>query len=411
MKSILLSSAILLLLGLGAGAQISSVEGWVPQYINSAAQHPTYSNWLDNSKYYADKNYRFNFDYPKEYMPDDCILDRKTIVTYTLEIGGVEVSTISINSPDYLGGRYLIKRETGEEFFNKLEGHDPKKTKTLAKLHASYLETYGDATYITDYDQQSVKKELGTDYIYASRISKTENETSFFAIIKQHPLSKDFYGITLKWKNNYNQSGIFDAISAKLKASFKPRPLAPNEVEDAGGNVYKTLKIGTQSWLSENLRAEYFQQGRIEISEGNSDKVPAYLVFNNKRGETTNTGYGRFYNHLALSDPRGICPKGWRIPSKADYEKLATELQKINWTNKMDIDSNNKEIINFYSQGGGYSINANGDKFYSGNSSILWTSSPASAGKIWAVSFRYESAQITFQEVDKTEMLACRCVL
>jgi uncharacterized protein (TIGR02145 family) len=33
--------------------------------------------------------------------------------------------------------------------------------------------------------------------------------------------------------------------------------------------------------------------------------------------------YGKWYNYYAVTDPRGICPTGWRIPNKADWDTLA----------------------------------------------------------------------------------------
>jgi len=409
--SVGISTVLLLFIGLSASAQLSSLDNYVPTYVSSAKGSSKYIPKNSYYNYLYRVAFRFVFDYPDEYMPDN--MRAKYLYPgggkYKLNVAGTEVSTISVGTCNYLGGRYLIKRETGEEFFNQLEGHDPKKTKTLAKLHESYMETYGDFSYIKDYAEQSVKKELGTDYIYASRISKTENEKSFFAIIRQHPVSKDFYFVQIDWQNNYNKSGLFEQIVARLKTSFKPRALEADQIEDASGKIYVTKKYGTQTWMLENLYTEHFQQGRVEIEYGNSDKKPSQLVYENKPSDYETDG--RFYNYLAISDSRGICPKGWHVPSKAEYEKLALELQKIGWVNKIEFDKKKDAVTSIYSLGRGYSKNSTGHPFYTGEKSYIWTSTPASAGKIWAVVFRYDSAELNYVEMEKSEQLSCKCVM
>lgn len=88
-------------------------------------------------------------------------------------------------------------------------------------------------------------------------------------------------------------------------------------VEDYDGNVYETVKIGTQVWMKENLRSLHYADG-TPIDE-------AYAYDDNESNVTT---YGRLYTWSAVmaigksTNAQGICPDGWHVPSKAECETL-----------------------------------------------------------------------------------------
>lgn len=94
---------------------------------------------------------------------------------------------------------------------------------------------------------------------------------------------------------------------------------------DRDGNEYKTVWLGGQVWMAENLRATRYRNG---------DEIPN--VFNGAEWRTLSTGawsyplnstskgeiYGRQYNWFAVNDARGICPVGWRMPDVNDWNEL-----------------------------------------------------------------------------------------
>jgi uncharacterized protein (TIGR02145 family) len=102
------------------------------------------------------------------------------------------------------------------------------------------------------------------------------------------------------------------------------------------GNVYKTVKIGKQVWMAENLNTKIFSNGDsiLEIKDngfhsgtwynfGAREKPAWCYLFNDSfYGEF----YGKLYNWHAVSDPRGLAPPGWHIPSKSEWEQLVKEL-------------------------------------------------------------------------------------
>ena len=111
----------------------------------------------------------------------------------------------------------------------------------------------------------------------------------------------------------------------------------PEVVKDAEGNVYETVKIGDQVWMKQNLRTGSYRDGSWLLTNLYADFEwasagaacciyhPSYVDELNHESEVLNA-YGMLYNWYAVTDPRGLCPVGWRIPTEADWEKLIDHL-------------------------------------------------------------------------------------
>jgi uncharacterized protein (TIGR02145 family) len=97
-------------------------------------------------------------------------------------------------------------------------------------------------------------------------------------------------------------------------------------VKDIDGNSYKTIKIGDQVWMAQNLRTSRLNDG-----------TPIPLVTDNTQWSTSTTAarcyyandsvkykylYGAMYNYYAVSTDK-LCPAGWHVPANAEWEELA----------------------------------------------------------------------------------------
>jgi uncharacterized protein (TIGR02145 family) len=102
-------------------------------------------------------------------------------------------------------------------------------------------------------------------------------------------------------------------------------------VRDIDGKVYNTIQIGTQLWMSKNLRVSRFNDGTT---------IPEITLEDPVAWSTNNTGawsyydddpennspFGKLYNFYVIDNEKNICPVGWKVPSDADWTALRTSL-------------------------------------------------------------------------------------
>jgi uncharacterized protein (TIGR02145 family) len=96
-------------------------------------------------------------------------------------------------------------------------------------------------------------------------------------------------------------------------------------ITDIDGNLYKTVVIGEQEWMAENLKVTKYRNGVIipnlpTAAAWKSTNSGAWINYNNNpdRDEV----YGKLYNWYAVADNKGLCPSGWHVPTEEDWIKL-----------------------------------------------------------------------------------------
>jgi len=117
---------------------------------------------------------------------------------------------------------------------------------------------------------------------------------------------------------------------------FSP-DLTYGSVSDIDGNIYKTIQIGTQLWMAENLKTTKFSDGTlIPYTTYILQNLPDYSWYNNDAASYKIT-YGALYNWYAVSTDK-LCPTGWHVPTSAEWNTLANYIGFNN-----NIDSKVKE--------------------------------------------------------------------
>ena len=103
-------------------------------------------------------------------------------------------------------------------------------------------------------------------------------------------------------------------------------------VTDIDGNIYETVFIGQQEWISENLKVTHYNNGDeiltgltgLEWESLDNSETGAFSVYDDNP-ENIDV-YGNLYNWYAVDDDRSICPVGFHVPSDEDWMELEMAL-------------------------------------------------------------------------------------
>lgn len=111
----------------------------------------------------------------------------------------------------------------------------------------------------------------------------------------------------------------------------------PGTVTDVDGNTYRTVIIGNQEWMAENLKTTKYRNGTAIEYPGTNNLAwenafrGVYAWYDNDIG--WKDSYGALYNWLAVNNSIGLCPTGWRVPSDADWTQLVNYVVEQGYPN------------------------------------------------------------------------------
>ncbi len=130
-------------------------------------------------------------------------------------------------------------------------------------------------------------------------------------------------------KFNLSLGGKSCVIEINVVATKTPTSGYGPTVTDVEGNIYKTVYIGPQQWMAENLKTSLYQDGsaipQVRLIFNWADKTaPAYCYLSDD--SANNTKVGKLYNYYALVNTSSVCPSGWHVPTSFEYELLAYNL-------------------------------------------------------------------------------------
>jgi uncharacterized protein (TIGR02145 family) len=246
------------------------------------------------------------------------------------------------------------------------------------------------------------------------------------------------YGVELKMEEyatiSKKQIIVNSQTTANLKQNLvlKKQPLGKLDedfvvgelLNDASGNSYKTVKIGDQIWMAENLNTDRFQNGDLitevkvdgEWNLAGNNNQPAWCFYNND--SIYSVEYGRLYNWYAVADTRGLCPIGWHIPSNEDWIELTDilggdevaggKMKSLNLWNAPNWFATDES--NFNGLPGGYR-NFVGKFFSFGFYGLWWSSSEYSSINVRSRTLYYTSNNATLDNFNKQNGLSVRCLL
>ena len=157
----------------------------------------------------------------------------------------------------------------------------------------------------------------------------------FITTIKKDTLDNN-YSMNLLCQSNtseiqkHNTNNLFGNRTASIVSVEDIEEFENDSFKKSVFEDFKSIKIGNQIWMAENLNVDRFRNGDYIIEDFNNEEyaqdwsrfneneIPTFCehTHNNK------INHGKFYNVYSVNDERGLAPIGWRIPNYNDWLEL-----------------------------------------------------------------------------------------
>lgn len=192
-------------------------------------------------------------------------------------------------------------------------------------------------------------------------------------------------------------------------------------VFDIDGNIYKTVKIGNQIWMTENLKSTQYNDGTIiPLVTGNSTwsmlNTPGYCWLWDDES-SYKAIYGALYNWMAVNTGK-LCPIGWHVPTDTEWTTLTTFLggesvaggkMKETGTSHWEMNFGATNEVGFTGLPGG-ARNSNGSSLSVGTVGYFWSSTQSSTTTSWYRGLYNELKVVERQAFNKKYGLSVRCL-
>ncbi len=211
---------------------------------------------------------------------------------------------------------------------------------------------------------------------------------------------------------NISAGSVYDATAKTLK-----------DLRD--GQTYKTVTIGTQTWMADNLNYAYTGVPYKVI--GSTFDSTSWCYENDPANCSK---YGRLYTWAAAMDSvgtwstngkgcgygstcsptgtiRGICPEGWHLPSKTEWNTLFTAVggrltagQVLKSQTGWDDSGNGTDAFGFSALPAGYG-DYYGDYYYEGYYAYFWSSTEGNSYNAYIMYLYYDCDYANLDYDDK----------
>jgi len=213
-----------------------------------------------------------------------------------------------------------------------------------------------------------------------------------------------------------------------------------NCISDIDENYYKTIQIGNQLWMAENLKVTHYNNGDeithiINNEDWGSFVEGQYGIYDNN--PTNADIYGNLYNGAVVNDDRGVCPEGFHVPSDEEFMELemflgmseeeayseqwrgTDEGSKLAghsdlWNDGLSYGSlvNNSEFgtSGFNGLPAGCRISSNGSFYGLGLCTYFSSSSESNDNRIWSRDVCWSNSNVKRYDYGKQGGLSIRCL-
>ena len=260
----------------------------------------------------------------------------------------------------------------------------------------------------------------GIDTAYWNRKLNITDTASMHSTYRNELINKVNILDTTSMLTNYLRKS--DAIIADLQNQDKLLQSLLNVI-DIDGNSYKTVKIGSQVWMAENLKTTKYRNGNAILTNLNDNDWTTSITgaYSFPENNSANDAlYGKLYNGFAVDDNRGLCPTGWHVPTLNEWNSLVNQVGGANnaminlkisgstyWLSPNNINGTNSSGFSAFPSGlrhqGGYGYI---------NWDALWWTSSAAGNKLYYAAMRnavFNDRIFTFPD-EKSYGFSVRCL-
>ena len=269
----------------------------------------------------------------------------------------------------------------------------------------------------------------------ASDSSSSDKSRSSSSAVKMSSSSKDGKSSSSGEKNSSSSSvDPTDSVASPCKTEAGDNCEYGTLTDDRDGLTYKTVKIGEQWWMAENLNYRYIQQ----TFEGAEEDSSSYCYYNDPANCAK---YGRLYLWSAAMDSagiipgntangcgdgktcnlgegkvRGVCPMGWHLPTQTEWNTLFTAVGGQSTAGKMLKSTsgwynsvNGTDAYSFSALPAGYR-DYSGGYYGKGYSTLFWSSTEYNSGSACNLDLRYYYDGAYLDSSGKDDGSSVRCL-
>ena len=199
----------------------------------------------------------------------------------------------------------------------------------------------------------------------------------------------------------------------------------PN-ITDVDGNSYKTVYIGTQQWMGENLKTSKYNDGTPipNVTDKTAwSKLTTGAWGNYNNNETLGNIHGKLYNWFTVSQSinnnKNVCPTGWHVPSNNEWNILTDylggygiaggKLKEVGYTNWNNPNTDATNISLFTALPSG-NLSHDGYYGYIGSYGYWWSSTDKVAEAAWGSHMYSNSGDVGYDGYNKNAGFSIRCL-
>jgi uncharacterized protein (TIGR02145 family) len=191
---------------------------------------------------------------------------------------------------------------------------------------------------------------------------------------------------------------------------------------DQEGNTYKTIKIGYQTWMVQNLTTTKLTDGTpipVVDDPGTWSNLTTQACCWQNNDPFRKVTYGVLYNWFTVNSGK-LCPSGWHVPSDAEWTTLVDylggesiaggKLKEIGFRHWNSPNTGSTDEVNFRALPGGYRQNGSGAYFENlGVSGCWWTTGKIADKTIIRVLY-YDNNEVQKSLYPRQYGFSVRCV-